>query len=373
VNAIPDADTARTVFREAQARLEAAIRRQAISRLLGQGAYEAVAKLAATAGQAGAETNLITGYGGIEEMRLIRDLWAVSRDRLTIPEFVSRHGYHGPNEGELSSSTWREDPSPLADVVKGYGSMPNGSNPTAVEARQATQRAAAEGQLLAGLPRSRRSAARVALRMCRRYLPLIEVAKASFLMTFDVARAAARVIGDDLCRRGLLDDAEDVFYLTAAELLAPPADLAGAVAERRRQRAQFTTMELPDSWVGMPRPLAGDTGEQGAAEGSTVTGVGVSAGIYEGTARVVLDPQGPFEPGEILVCHTTDPSWCGVFFLAGAVVVDLGGPLSHGAIVARELGLPAVVNTRSGTRSLKTGDRLRVDGSNGVVERLTLT
>jgi pyruvate,water dikinase len=98
----------------------------------------------------------------------------------------------------------------------------------------------------------------------------------------------------------------------------------------------------------------------------------VSAGVAEGVARVLVDPSDPdaLRPGEVLVCHTTDPSWSCYFFVAGAVVTDIGGPLSHGAIVARELGIPCVVNTELGSRVIRSGDRIRVDGRAGTVEIL---
>jgi pyruvate,water dikinase len=73
-------------------------------------------------------------------------------------------------------------------------------------------------------------------------------------------------------------------------------------------------------------------------------------------------------PGEVLVCHTTDPSWAPLFFLAGGVVIDVGGPLSHGAIVAREFGIPCVINTKTGTEVIQTGDLVRIDGTGGTVD-----
>jgi len=103
-----------------------------------------------------------------------------------------------------------------------------------------------------------------------------------------------------------------------------------------------------------------------------LVGVGVSPGVVEGAARVLLDPsEGELLPGEILVCSITDPSWSSYFLIAAGVVIDIGGPLSHGAIVARELGIPCVINTVDGTRRLRTGDRLRIDGSSGKVEILS--
>ena len=110
-----------------------------------------------------------------------------------------------------------------------------------------------------------------------------------------------------------------------------------------------------------------------SAEGAAgrLSGVGVSSGIVEGPARVVTDPAlADMDPGDILVAHTTDPSWASLMFMASALVVDIGGQLSHAAVVARELGIPCVMNTLDGTRLLRDGDRLRVDGGAGTVEIL---
>lgn len=103
-----------------------------------------------------------------------------------------------------------------------------------------------------------------------------------------------------------------------------------------------------------------------------VTSLGVHGQPVEGTVRVVLDPfdAADLRPGEILICPITDPSWVSLFYLAAAVVVDIGGPLSHGAIVARELGVPCVVNTGNGTRRLSSGQRVRVDPTTGTVTPL---
>ena len=95
----------------------------------------------------------------------------------------------------------------------------------------------------------------------------------------------------------------------------------------------------------MPEPVAAAAGAGGAATGRTVTGVAASAGRVEGRARVVLDPGAGvgLEPGDVLVCRITDPSWAPLFTLAEALVIDIGGPASHGAIVARELAIPCVI------------------------------
>ena len=144
-----------------------------------------------------------------------------------------------------------------------------------------------------------------------------------------------------------------------------------AVALRRERRDEYLKVKLPDSWTGQPEAIP-ITASEAAAAGSEITGLAVSPGVVEGRARVVLDPLAgdPLEPGEILVCETTDPSWTSLFLVAAGLVIDVGGPLSHGAILARELGVPCVINSRVGTAVLRTGDLLRVDGDAGRVEVL---
>jgi phosphohistidine swiveling domain-containing protein len=191
----------------------------------------------------------------------------------------------------------------------------------------------------------------------------------SFTQSLDVARGSARRIGALLVADGVLEDAEDIFYLTAPEIQGPlPPNLGGLVAERRAIREAYRHVELPVIFHGAPQVTMAEDGEPDV---HSLNGVGVSAGVAEGPVRVVVDPADPeMEPGEILVAHTTDPAWASVMFLASALVVDIGGLLSHAAVVARELGIPCVMNTGNGTRALRTGDRCRVDGAAGTVEIL---
>jgi pyruvate,water dikinase len=137
---------------------------------------------------------------------------------------------------------------------------------------------------------------------------------------------------------------------------------------RRERRDEYETLELPASWQGTPVAKPRPAGKGAAPSERLIAGIGASSGIAEGVVRVVHDPAfAEVEPGEILVTATTDPSWASIMFISAALVVDIGGALSHAAVVARELGIPCVVNTRTGTRTLRTGDRVRVDGSSGTV------
>jgi pyruvate,water dikinase len=208
--------------------------------------------------------------------------------------------------------------------------------------------------------------------LARRYVPLREVGKAAFLQCIDVGRAASGRLGALLAASGAIDDADDVALLTTAELRADvlPIDARAVVNERRAQRERHLTVRVPDSWTGEPEPIPAD-GPGDTVVGDTLEGLGVSPGVYEGTARLVTDPDDPsLEPGEVLVCETTDPSWASLMFVAGALVIDIGGAVSHGAIVARELGVPCVIGTRRACGWLRTGDVVRVDGTTGAVARV---
>jgi pyruvate,water dikinase len=131
------------------------------------------------------------------------------------------------------------------------------------------------------------------------------------------------------------------------------------------------SLAIPGRWRGVPEPVAAGAPEESGVSGSGVSGSGVSAGIAENVVRVVTDASfAELEEGEVLVTPTTNPSWASIMFLSSALVVDIGGALSHAAVVARELGIPCVVNTRNGSRVLCTGDRVRVDDRAGTVEVL---
>jgi pyruvate,water dikinase len=187
------------------------------------------------------------------------------------------------------------------------------------------------------------------------------VGKRAFLQSLDVARGATRRLSE------LLE--LDAFYLTAGELAGPlPDDAPALVAHRRQRRSEYEALTIPNMWRGEPEP---STLHAPADRVATIGGIGVSAGVAEGFVRVVTDPAfTEVEAGEILVTPTTDPSWASIMFISGALVVDIGGPLSHAAVVARELGIPCVVNTRHGSRALRTGDFVRVNGHDGTVEVL---
>jgi pyruvate,water dikinase len=306
----------------------------------------------------------LSGSGGAE-MAIVEDIWRASRAEIGIERVIANHGFHGPLEGETSSRVWREDPDPLKRIIASYAGKPDEESPVLRAGRARARLPEVQRQVLDALPAARRPAARLVLRQAARLLPLRGVGKRSFLQAMDVCRASARQLGEQL---GI-----DPFQLTMAELTgALPADAAELAARRAERRREYQALTIPGRWRGEPEPTKLDAETPLTRSVDVLSGIGVSSGVVEGVVRVVHDPSfADVEDGEVLVTPTTDPSWASIMFVSAALVVDIGGTLSHAAVVARELGIPCVVNTRDGSRTLRTGDRVRVDGGTGTVEVLS--
>jgi phosphohistidine swiveling domain-containing protein len=330
--------------------------------------YESVQKLVDRYGVG--DVGTLSGSGGAEVTGLVGDLWKASRGQIPLERVVRAHGFHGRLEGELSGRVWREDPTPLKRLLDDYAAQDDSQDPLELEGQQQKKRAELTKQLIAAAPAPQRPMVRLMLKLAAKRIPLRGAAKRSMLEGLDIARASARRAGELLADEGRLDDPDDVFYLTLEEVSGPwPADAKELVKLRRERRAEYQQLELPPDWTGMPEPIHLEELDEGRPD--VISGIGVSVGVVEGVARIVEDPDvAEIEPDEILVAPTTNPSWSSIMFVSSGLVVDIGGALSHAAVVARELGLPCVVNTQSGSRVIKTGDRLRVDGKAGTVEIL---
>jgi pyruvate,water dikinase len=202
------------------------------------------------------------------------------------------------------------------------------------------------------------------------FLHLREKTKSAVLALGGEVRRVHLAIGHRLHQLGVLETPLDVDLLSAQEL-EPAGDGRGPSRwelGRRREVLEYLSADdsVPQIFVGDPSQRVGDVP---APSGDTFTGWGASAGVYEGTARIIRKATEPIEPGDILVARTTDPAWTPLFLTAGAIVVEEGGPLSHAAIIARELGLPAVLNLPGlvGRLESEGSARLRVDGDRGTV------
>jgi phosphohistidine swiveling domain-containing protein len=323
-------------------------------------------RLASSVGISGEE--LMAGYGGHDETAAVSDMWAVSRGRLDLDTFLARHGFHAWAEGELSSTSWREDRAHVERLIASYAERGDDADPAIAEKARMDNRVRLEAQFLAALPAVKRPIGRLVLKLAKTFVPPRGVAKGSFVQVLDIVRASARRLGEHYAADGRLDERDDIFYLVLEEIRGGlPPDVRELVTARRAERTTYETMEIPSVFDGIPRPVF-IVPEQGE---DTILGTGASPGVVEGRARVVTSPdQARVEDGEILVARDTDPSWASLMFLSAGLVADIGGVMSHTAIVARELSLPCVVNTGNASKTLRTGDLIRVNGSNGSIEVL---
>ncbi|ABK68783.1 PEP-utilizing enzyme [Mycobacterium avium] len=311
---------------------------------------------------------LLAGYGGVIETELADDVWSLGQGRLSMDEFLLRHGFHGPNEGNVIGHSWREDHDAVKRAAQAHAGRAEEERPSVRVQRAVAARQRAEAELLATLSLPRRLMLRKLLSFTGAHVRAVELGKAGFLTAIDGCRAAAAALGRDLVRAGILERPDDTCYLTVEELLAPlPSNVRELVDFRRARREEYRRIEVPTVFTGMPVPI--DPGGASAGQDAAVRGMPAGTGVFEGTVRVVLDAESDdtLDDGEVLVCKMVDPGWTALVSLAGALVTDIGSPASHGAIVARELGIACVVGTGNGTRVLHTGDVVRVDGVTGEI------
>jgi phosphohistidine swiveling domain-containing protein len=371
--ATSDREGAHERFAEAVERFRNAMRLHARQRYLLQSAHSQVANLVNMLDRPDLEMVLMSGYGGMEETQVGIDLWRVSRDELTIAEFLVQHGYHGPGEGAIHNRSWREDSRHLDLTAHRYRELDDEHHPARRAERVHEARACAEQEVLAGLDLEAQAQAVEIWSYVRQGVVATTIGKAAFLMAIDAARAAARILGQQWTDQGVLERSEDIFFLTVDEVLGQhlPPWVNELVAFRRDRHAEYLRIALPESWMSPAPAVRVDERNDDNLEVDVFVGTPASPGQAQGPARVITDPsEQDVQTGEVLVAEVTDPSWVAAMILAEGLVVDVGGTASHAAIVARELGVPCIVNTRNGTRRVRTGDVVRMDGETGTIEIL---
>lgn len=306
---------------------------------------------------------------------------ADSAFRRAFGEFVERYGHRGIYESYLRNPRFREDPGYLLDTLAGLLD----SDIAALEARRRQAAERAWTRLRGALPLGRRLWAKTLVRIAQAEGNDRELARSAFTACSETTRRLLLEAGARLRERGALAAPDAVFDLTPHELgdalngRLGAAALGRRIAERRARMAAWEAQPAPEvifgagaekvAWAAAPAPTA-----ESAANGESGVwrGIAVGSGCAEGVARIVRAPaEGTrLAPGEILVAPSTDPAWTPLFLKAGGLVMETGGYLSHGAIVAREFGIPAVVNLPGILDRIEEGQRLRVDGGTGEVRRL---
>jgi pyruvate,water dikinase len=307
-------------------------------------------------------------------------IWKVSNGEMSREEYLLRYGHRGPHEMELSAPRPDEDPGWLEAQLEVFN-----KSPVDVDALLANRRSAfdaAWGRFQEQYPRKVKS-------MQRRLEKVPPAARLRESFRSEVTRVYAVALRGWALRAGDLTGlGDDVFFLTYDELLNLLAGEESAtqfIPARKETHARYDALPpYPTTIRGRFDPFAwatdpdrrGDIFDAQAPQpmttSDTITGFAGAAGRVEGIVRCLVryEESDQLQPGEILVAVTTNVGWTPLFPRAAAVITDVGVPLSHAAIVARELGIPAVVGCVDATTRLKTGDRVRVDGGRGIVEIL---
>jgi rifampicin phosphotransferase len=291
-----------------------------------------------------------------------------------LAEFLYHYGHRSVAEIDLGLPRWREDPAHILGVLANYLQLTDPALAPDAQFRRGAQEAEA---MVADLTRraARKDRLRgllvgLFLRRARALAGLREMPKFCLVLLLAYMREMFQSIGKDLAEAGRLESGKDIFFLTLQEAHAAldGEDMRGTVRERQTsytresQRRHVPRILLSDGTEPTPA-MTGDAESQGMLRGTPA-----SPGSITGRARVILDPTGAYlEPGEILVAPSTDPGWTPLFLTAGGLVMEMGGSISHGAVVAREYGIPAVVGVPGATERITTSQRITVDGSNGVV------
>jgi pyruvate,water dikinase len=296
-----------------------------------------------------------------------------------VAAFLEQYGMRGIGEIDLGRPRWREDPTQIMQVLGSYLQIKDPTKAPDAVFRRSQQEAEEciaelERAVRQGLfGRLRAKIVRAAALRVRTLSGLRETPKFTIIRLMGLVRESLLDSGQQLVDSGILHRADDLFFLRLSEIKRLAAGEQGEwlalIAERR------LTVERENRRRQIPRILLSDGQAyyEGAAAGepsadSDLQGSPVSPGVVESTVRVILDPKGTqLLPGEILVCPGTDPAWTPLFLSAGGLVMEVGGLMTHGSVVAREYGIPAVVGVFQATTRLHDGQRIRVDGNSGKI------
>lgn len=351
----------------------------------------------------GLANRIVSGTGDVDSAQLAQRMWVLGRivaaderlgaafgeglDRIAertadtdlqpaIAAFLADHGHRGNDEYELATPAWVMDPAPVYAAIDRLRNAPEDRDPVATTRRLAADADRALADALQLVRRPMRWLLRRSAMVARQGAIARERAKDIMVLENLGARQVLHELVRRAAERGGPSDPRLGFCVTIDELadyLARPAAFSDVIAERAA-RAEYLNQRVPPPWFDgrIPDPstwsIREDVTTERPAAGTVISGIAVSGGTASGPARVIDDPADPrgLEPGDVLVCSITDPSWTPLFLGAVAVVCDSGAVLSHAAIVARELGIPAVMSAQ-GITAVSDGTILHVDGDSGTV------
>ncbi|WP_028775844.1 phosphoenolpyruvate synthase [Shimazuella kribbensis] len=293
-------------------------------------------------------------------------------------EFLDKYGRRCPGEIDITNTRWREKPTLLIPAILGHMRSVKHQehrNKFRIGEQEAKDAEAQIMSHLKGNPLKARLMKRL-ISLYRNLGALREHHKYFLITILDESKKVIMRQADHLVEQKILEDREDVYYLSLGELLdlsrnGRLEDLEQKLEERKKeyidqQKLQPPRVRTSEGEVVTPTLQKGDFPQH------ALMGTPVSAGVVEGRARIVLRPEeAQLHEGEILVAPFTDPGWTPLFQSAIGLVTEVGGLMTHGSVVAREYGIPAVVGVEDACKRIKNGQKIRVDGTQGYVEILS--
>ncbi len=319
-------------------------------------------------------TRLIMGLDGDKTVDQNIDLYRVAQGELSLEKFLEEYGHRCTGEFDLAEPRWSEDPSYIQQQVESYKKA-SGKNPLETHHKQQGERKKAEKELTAVLDEGGAASLEDDIRAdmlgAQKYMPYRETSKYYYMMAYALIRNTL----EELAERW--DLGRDLYFLRRSELAefsqtaSRRKALIAEIAKRKTRWQAVQRLDMPDFLSSEDPEAVGRPVEYTGAEDGVFSGKGVAAGSETGVARIVHSPKeaGDLGPNYVLVCTSTDPGWTPLFIHARGVIVERGGMLSHGAIVARDFGIPCVV-LAGATKIIPDKAEIKIDGSRGLVELL---
>ncbi|MFX4262841.1 PEP/pyruvate-binding domain-containing protein [Pelotomaculum propionicicum] len=284
-------------------------------------------------------------------------------------EFIKEYGHRAVYELDIVNPRWKEDPSYLLDIIK--SSMAT-ADPEQWKALQKEKFDRTWREVTEKLPPAELAEIRKGIGDAQEGAAVREMSKSVIVLALEPYRLMALELGSRFSERGIIGEAGDIFYCTWPDLVSildgdwTGAGLKALVADRKERQREKEALAPPDVIMGeepvFSKPVLSGSGD-------FLPGVAAASGKASGMARLIRHPAegNMLQPGDVLVAPSTDPGWTPLFLRACALVMETGGYLSHGSLVAREFGVPAVVNVRGAMSAVKDGQIITVDGDDGKV------
>ncbi|MCH4890066.1 hypothetical protein EZV73_20975 [Acidaminobacter sp. JC074] len=294
-----------------------------------------------------------------------------SKDHDMFKEILEIYGHRATVELDFGTKRWREDPNYLLDLVKSY--MADDMYKRNLLDHEAKKKAAEDmieevsKRLIDKMGKKRADKFRTYMINYRYAAAMREYPKSDIVRFLELARKAVLSIGEDYVSDNILDVKEDIFFLRRSHILEAKdlkakVDSAKEIYSKEMKRKSIPRMLLNNGHTYYTSSMIDPNSK-------VLQGMALSVGVYEGNIKIVMDPHDhDLKEGEIMVTESTNPAWTPLFATAGGLIMEYGGPMSHGGIVAREYGIPAVVGISG--KSLKDGMRVRVNGETGTIEIL---